>query len=167
VRPRLSRVRGPEWIVGAASVALLVVLFATTWYRLAPASERVGSLDRTGWQSLSILGPLALVVGILGLVLWWLQLSRRAPALPVSSTVVEMLLAFVMSLGLLVRVFIDHPAGGSHVRLGGYVGFALAVVVAGAAFRSLRKDGIAPADAPREIELIRLEDLPGAGSPSS
>jgi hypothetical protein len=119
------------------SLALLVVLFALDWYGRA-----------SGWQSLTVLGPLTAVVAGLGVVLWWLQAISRAPALPVSLMVVELAVGLVLAIALIIRIAIDPPAAG------GYFGLALAILVCAAAYLSLRVDGIAEADAPRSVETF-------------
>ena len=159
MRPELWRVRPPEWVIGVAAVALIAVLFACPWFATHTGTEN-------GWQSLSILGPFALLVGILGLGIWWLQASCRSPALPVCATVVGLPLSLLLTIGLIVRVLIVHPAGVTGVRYGAYAGLALALVVTGGAYRSARTDGIAPEDAPQEIETISLTELAGHGSPA-
>lgn len=179
--PRLARLRRGEWVVGGASVALLVGLLDSTWFRVTVAgAESVAWIDRSGWQSLAILGPLALVVGILGVAVWWLQATCRAPALPVCATVLTMLLSFVLVIGLLIRVLLHHPDPGAnavrllatlahgHVvvdaRFGAYAGLLMAVLVLAGCYRSLREDGIAPGDAPLEIEIVQLAGTGAAGA---
>jgi O-antigen/teichoic acid export membrane protein len=146
-------------VIGVASVALIVVLFATPWYATQTATDN-------GWLSLSILGPFALLVGLLGLGVWWFQASRRSPALPVCATLIELPLSFVLSVGLIVRVLIAHPAGVTSVRYGAYAGLVLALAVTAGSFWSSRTDGISPQDAPAEIETISLAELAGHGSPA-
>ena len=137
MRFRLDRLRAPEWALGVVSLALLVVLFTLDWYGRA-----------SGWQSLTVLGPLTAVVAGLGVVLWWLQATSRAPALPVSLMGVELAVGLVLALALIIRIAIDPPAAG------GYFGLALAILVCAAAYLSLRVDGIAEADAPRSVETF-------------
>jgi len=121
------------------SVALLVVLFGLRWYA-----------GGNGWQSLTVLGPLTAVVAALGIVVWGLQATQGAPALPVALVIVELALGLILVLGLIVRVLIDPP------KAGGYVGLALAVLVVLAAYASLRRDGVADADGPQWIETLPL-----------
>jgi hypothetical protein len=165
-RPKLGRVRPEEWLLGVFSLALLVVLFGSAWYRMGAAGPllRFYYRDVNGWQALSILGPLTLVVALGGIAVVVLQAVCRAPALPVCATAVEMSLAFVVTVGLIVRVLIARPAlrfdgpfkSVVHVRFGGYAGLALAVAVLVGAYLSLRSDGVAAADAPQQIETLRL-----------
>lgn len=168
MRPRLSRVRRPEWGIGIESAALLVIVFGAPWYRVLLVSSLAeptphGSPYRTGWQSLSVLGPLALVVGVLGLGVWWLQATRRSPALPAVATVCLLVLSFALTVGLLIRVLIAHPEHTTSVRYGAYAGLVLALSVFAGSFRSMRLDGIADEDGPPEIETVDLEGQPAAG----
>jgi len=161
VRPKLSRVRAPEWVIGVASAAMLVVLFATPWYGY---DHRV---HESGWQALAILGPFALLVGVLGVAVPLLQATRRAPALPVSATAFELLFSLLLSIALVVRVLIAHPGGAIDARYGAYLGLGLAVAVLVGCYGSLRTDGIAPEDGSEEIEVVRLADLARVGSPGA
>jgi hypothetical protein len=168
---RLARVRSPEWALGVVSVALLVVLFGLRWYGyrddVAPGlrglDDQVGA---NGWESLTVLGPLTAVVAVLGLAIWVAQATRGAPALPVALVVVELALALILVVGLIVRVLIDPPSvtlpgsgAGNAIEpeLGAYLGLALAILAALAAYASLRLDGVAEADGPQWIETLPLE----------
>jgi len=165
VAAQLSRVRAPEWVIGVTSAALLVVLFATPWYEIVRRRGAGHGIAANGWQSLSILGPCMLLVGVLGAAVLWLQATRRAPALPASVTVFELLLSLPVSIGLVVRVLIAHPQGTVEVRYGAYLGLALTLAVLAGCYRSLRRDGITAHDAPAQIEVVRLGDLPDPGPP--
>ena len=174
----LRRVRPEEWLVGVLSLALLAVLFGPAWYRVA-AYGIAGPLhyrDLTGWQSLSIVGPLALVVAVGGVALVVVQAARAAPALPVSASGVEAVLAFVLTLGLVFRVLIDQPAltygSGFHnsvfrsvvdVRSGAYAGLGLAIAVLAGSYWSLRRDGT-PALAPGSPPIETLRVGPGGAA---
>jgi len=137
---RVARLRPPEWALGAASVALLVVLFALHWYG-----------NSNGWQSLTVLGPLTALVAAVGIAVWALQATQPAPGLPVTATVVAQALGLILVLGLVIRVAIDPPA------LGGYLGLGLAILVTLAAYASLRLDGVADRDAPQWIETVPIQ----------
>jgi hypothetical protein len=163
MRPRLSRLRRPEWGIGVESVSLLVILFGAPWFSglrrgwwsYPPLHPHVP--QNTGWQSLPLLGPLAVVVAALGLAIWWLQATRRSPALPAVAVVIDAVLSFALSAGLVIRVLIAHPAHSVGVRYGAYAGLVLALSLFAGCYRSLRVDGIAPEDGPQEIETITLD----------
>jgi hypothetical protein len=170
MRPRLSRVRNAEWSIAIASIALVAVLFGAPWYTIWTnhgSAVGVAPPAQNGWHSLPVLGPFVLVVGALGLAVWWLQATRAAPALPVCATVVLAVLSFAALICLVYRVLIDPPADArGDVWYGAWCGVVLSGAMLSGAFRSLRDDGISPRDAPAEIETISLAELAGRGSPA-
>jgi hypothetical protein len=180
---QLDRLRFGEWLMGLAAVALLVDLLAVPWYSLRPTfratSAQLGAAtSATGLQAQHLLGALAILCAVLGIGTWCLQVTQRAPALPVCLTVLTALLTFVLSIGLLIRVVFDPPhvlvLGGPGVDttrtdVGAVVGMLLAWTLVTGAWISLRTDGIAMGDAPQRIETLRLSQrpAPGNGSPAS
>jgi hypothetical protein len=153
VRP--SRLRRGESIAGAGALLLTVSLFALSWYKpQASAGSTAASLN--GWHGLTHLRWLVLVTIIVALALVWLQVSRRAPALPVTCSLFTMLLGGVSVLALLFRVIIDPP-GGMSVSAGAYLGVLAAVLITYGGYKSMRTEGIAAGDAPAQIETVRLE----------
>jgi hypothetical protein len=158
-----SRIRASEWMVGAASAVLLASMFLS-WYGLSgplvPTASRFVALKTTanGWQSLTVLRWLILVTAIFGLAVWYLQGSRRSPALPISLTVITTVVALITSLAVIYRVVINEPGAYSQVnqRFGAFVGMFSAIAIFIGGYRSMRVDGIAQADAPAEIETIRI-----------
>ena len=168
---RTSRLRGGEWILGATSVALLVCLFALPWYGLtsvyAPTASTLGArTNSTGWQSLEVIRFLVVLVTVTGILAWWWQATRPAPALPVCATALTMIGSAVLVVALVVRVFIALPEDSSFIeaKSGAYVGFALAVAMFAGAYASLRQDGVDEADVVREIETLRLSRGPAASA---
>ena len=158
---RPSRLRLGEWIAGGGAVLLLVFMFALSWFTGRPAGAGSSSGQSTsldGWQGLTHLRWLVLLTIVLALALVWLQATRRRPALPVTLSLFAMLLGGVTVLALLYRVVVDPPDGLS-VEAGAYLGLAAAVAITYGGYKSLRTEGIAPADAPAQIETVRL----GAG----
>jgi hypothetical protein len=165
----IARLRPVDWVLGASSLALFLVVFALPWFGLSgEVAATAASLGRPvssdGWNSLVILGPLSLVVGALGVTAWWLQAVRCSPALPACVTMVEFLLSFLLLVGLVIRVLLDRPqvdvlAGAGNalgVKSGAYVALGCGVVAFLASYRSLRVEGVTPRDAPGEIETIAL-----------
>lgn len=139
-----SRVRPPEWGIGAASLALLLDTSLVSWF---------GS--DTGWQALSFTRYLIALAGLAGLATWWFQGSRRSPAIPICATAVTLFLSTLLSLALIWRVLLDPPGSGS-AAAGAFIGLVLALVLAAAAYWSQRVDGIRDADGPAEIETLAL-----------
>jgi hypothetical protein len=144
-----SRLRRGELLAGAGAVLLLVFMLAGKWYGHGPAS-------RSGWQALTDLRwLLALtIVAAFGLVL--VQVTRRAPAVPVTMSMIVTVLGVLSVLVLIYRVVINPPA---HEQLGAFLGLLSAVALAYGGFLSLRQEGIARRDAPRDIPVVR----PGRG----
>jgi hypothetical protein len=166
---RLARVRGGEWIMGLAGLGLVVVLFALPWYGFdgvySSTAATLGIRTQyTGLQSLHVLGPLALLVGVGGLSAWLLQGTRGAPAAPVCATALTIALAIPVLIGLAVRVLIAYPEHSTYIeaKSGAYCGLALVAAIVVGAYVSLRRDGIHPADAPQRIETLRIAPRPGA-----
>jgi hypothetical protein len=167
---RPERLRVPEWLIAIGAIALLVDLFAVSWFAYTPPFHAVAvmlgqQVSANGWQSFDVIGPLALVVGVVGIAIGWLQATRRSPALPVVVTTLLLPVAFALVVALLIRVLLDPPsvhlvqAGGANVieaRPGAYIGLLLSLVILAGTYASLRRDGIREADAPAEIETMRV-----------
>ncbi len=158
-----TRLRTGEWVVGAGSLVLLASTFLFKWYALSgplvPTARFLGvPTSVNGWHALTNLRWLILVTGLVGLAVFYFQATRRAPALPVSLTVIVTGLGLLTSLALVYRVVIDEPGGYSNInqRFGAFAGMFSAIVITIGGYRSLRTDGIAPEDAPQEIETVRL-----------
>jgi hypothetical protein len=162
MRIDISRLRPGEIIAGAGAVLLLVLMFAVPWYGVkstpSPTASSLGvSTSINGWDSLSHLRWLLIVTIIAALALAYFQATRRAPAIPVNLSVIVTVLGLVSSLALIYRVLINVPGSDSVVdaRVGAYVGLVSALAILYGGFASMRQEGIAPQDAPAEIETIR------------
>ncbi len=60
-------------------------------------------------------------------------------------------------MALIYRVLINVPGSDSVVdaRVGAYLGLATALAILYGGYRSMRREGISPNDAPAEIETLR------------
>jgi hypothetical protein len=69
------------------------------------------------------------------------------------------LLGGLTSLVLIYRVLINMPGPNNVVTsdVGAYIGLLASIVIAGAGYRSLRAEGIAPQDAPKEIPTVHFD----------
>jgi hypothetical protein len=149
--------------VGAASLVLLASTFLFQWYALSgplaqTASRFLGvSASVNGWHALSNLRWLILATALCGLAVFYVQATRRAPALPVSLTVVLAVLSLLTSIALIYRVVINEPGAYSNInqRFGAFAGMFSAIAIVIGAYRSLREDGAA-ADGAGEIETVKL-----------
>ncbi|HEX4283108.1 MAG TPA: hypothetical protein VHZ27_20225, partial [Solirubrobacteraceae bacterium] len=89
----------------------------------------------------------------------FIQATRRAPALPVTMSLVVMLLGIVTVVALIIRVLIDPPP---NEQAGAYLGLLSAIGIMVGGYLSLRQEGVARRDAPANIPIVR----PGAGTES-
>jgi len=163
---QLSRLRAGEWLIGLASLALLVILFVVPWYGLpssyAHAAASLGAATSfSGWESLSVLRWLILILGVWGLACWYLQARCLAPALPVCAVVLETAFGVVVVAGLYYRVIISGPAVPvTHPLPAAFIGLGLAVAVVVGGYISMRQD---QAPAPGTVgEIERLQAPPSA-----
>jgi cytochrome bd-type quinol oxidase subunit 2 len=141
-----SRLRRGEMLAGASAVLLAIFMVGGKWY----AGATGGSL--TGWQALTNLRWLLLVTILAAVGLVVSQATRRAPAVPVTMSLIVMLLGIVTVVALIFRVLID-PA--PHQQAGAYLGLLSAIGIALGGYFSLRQEGIARRDAPRDIPIVR------------
>jgi hypothetical protein len=153
MRMSLARLRAGEWLVGVSSVALLVFLLVLPWD--APRAGRgVGrQAALTGWHAAPTLRWFVVVAALAGLVLFTLQVTRRPPAMPVTMSVVATVIALVAGLAALYRVALSPLP---HQRVGAVLELLAACGLLGGAFWSMREEGIAPPDAPRDIPVVSL-----------
>jgi hypothetical protein len=165
MRFQWSRLRRAEIAAGVAAVVLLVAMFVLPWYGykgdLAPLAARLGvSTSRDAWNSLSTTRWLILLTIVAALALVYLQGTRPAPALPATFSLFVALLGGLTTLVLIYRVLINVPGPNDVVRrdVGGYVGLLASIAIAFAGYRSLREEGIAPQDAPKDIPTIHFDE---------
>jgi hypothetical protein len=156
-------------IVGASAIVLLASMFVLKWYgssaSLAPSAARHGApTSVAGWNGLTNLRWLILITVICGLALVYFQATRRAPAVPVSLSVILFVLGLITTLALIYRVLINPPGPNSLIdqKAGAFVGLIAALVLTWGDYRSMRQEGILDRDGPGEIETVRLENAGGS-----
>jgi cytochrome bd-type quinol oxidase subunit 2 len=150
-----SRVRRGELLAGASAVLLAIFLVGGKWY--SGAGRTGGSVS--GWQALTDLRWLLLVAILAAVGLVVTQASRRAPAVPVTMSLIVMLLGIVIVVALIYRVLISPPP---HQQAGAYLGLLSALGIAVGGYLSLRQEGVARQDERRDIPIVR----PARGSES-
>jgi hypothetical protein len=72
---------------------------------------------------------------------------------PVTLSLFVTVLGLISVLALIYRVLVNPPA---HEVLGAFLGLISAMGLAYGGFLSLREEGIAPRDAPRDIPVVKL-----------
>jgi hypothetical protein len=164
-----SRLRRGEVIVAASSLLLAVFMFALPWYGLSsPLGKAAGELgvstSLNGWHGLAHTHWLLVLTILVGLALVYLQATRPAPALPVSLSVIVTVLGLLTVLVLIYKVLINVPGANALIeaKVGAYLGLASAVAVTYGGYESIRREGIAARDEPREIETLRLGSPDGS-----
>jgi hypothetical protein len=163
-----ERLRVNEWLLGAASLVLLVSLFALHWFgvrsELAVTAAQIGGVKSSysGWDSFTVGQYVIVLTCLVGLAAWYFQASRRAPALPVTLTVMSGPLGLLSTLLIFHRVVLSKPGPKDLISLrpGAIVGLLAAATLTAAAWRSLRDDGIREVDGPGEIETFRQRRRP-------
>jgi hypothetical protein len=170
MRFRSTRLGLGERLLGVGSVLLVVDLFAVPWFAYRPQFHATAVMlgqrvSANGWQTFEVIGPLALLVCLVGIAIWLLTATRRSPAVPVVLTTLLMPVSFVLALLVAIRVLVDRPtvhlaqAGGANViepRAGAYLGLALSLVIFAGLYLSLRREGMAREDSPATIETLRV-----------
>lgn len=156
---RFSRLRWPEWMVGAGGVVLLGSMLLLPWYELTrgtpgPPPKYFITVSVDGWHGVGLARWLMLLTVLAALAVVFFQAGERAPALPVAATLFAVPLAAVTMVWLIVRVWIVPPGGR---EIGGWIGLVGAAAVAYGGYRSIRMEGIAAADSPAEIPTVRLD----------
>jgi hypothetical protein len=136
-----SRLRRGELLAGAGAVLLLVFMLLGKW---------AGS--HSGWQALPSLRWLVAVTIAAAFGLLILQATRRAPAVPVTMSLIVTVLGIITVLALIYRVLINPPA---HQHTAAYLGLLSAIGLGYGGYVSLREEGIARRDAPRDIPMVR------------
>jgi hypothetical protein len=164
----LSRLRLGEAVAGLGGLVLLFSLFVTTWYGttgpISPTAALLGaSTSYNGWHALTDLRWLILITAALAIALAYFQATRRAPAIPVSLSVIVTVLALLTVLFLIYRVLINVPGPDSVIdrKAGAYLGLISSLAVLYGGSTSLRHEGIRPSDAPAEIPTVSPQG--GAG----
>jgi hypothetical protein len=136
---KLSRLRRGEWIVGATAIALAALMFLFPWYGHARGGQEPAPGTVNGFHGLTHLRWLLLVTIAAGMVLVFVQATRRAPALPASMSVIVLVLAIPTSLWLILRVLVDVPAS-TDAKSAAYAGLGVALAMTYGAYRSLREE---------------------------
>jgi hypothetical protein len=106
-----------------------------------------------GWNGLHHAHWLLLATILMALAAAFFQAQRRAPALPLTLSLLASLLGGASTLWLIVRVLANPPGGR---EIGGWIGLVAAGAIAYGGFASVRMEGIDAADGPAEIPTISL-----------
>jgi cytochrome bd-type quinol oxidase subunit 2 len=142
-----SRLRRGEMLAGASAVLLAIFMVGGTWYGTGTGS----SGSRSGWQALTDLRWLLLATILAAVALVLVQATRRAPAIPVTMSLIVMLLGMVTVVALIYRVLIN---AAPHEEAAAYLGLLWALGIAFGGYFSLREEGVARRDERRDIPIV-------------
>jgi hypothetical protein len=161
---RSYRVRWPEWLAGLSAVVLLAVMVLVSWFSFPPRASGglgpkyfVAGNSEDGWHGLPHGHWLLVATILVAFGLLFFQAARPAPPIPVTFSLLVMVLGGLTTIWLIVRVGIDPPAGRD---LGGWVALVSAAVLTWAGYKSMRMEGIASEDAPQDIPTVGLGGQP-------
>lgn len=151
-----GRLRRGEWLVAAASVALLAVTFLPWYGADLPESNVRGVADvtATAWQAHTIVDVVLALLAGLGLGLAALTALRRAPAAPVAASVLTTAAALLLLPVLVLRVL--FPPGPNELiepRYGALLGLLCVAAIAAGAWKAMgdeRTDAIEPPFVPAQ-----------------
>lgn len=149
--PGLHRLRRGEILAGIGAVVLVVLLFALSWF--ARSSPGGATVAESGWSALPILRWLIVLTILCAIALAVLQATFRAPALPVTMSVVASALAAITVLALVIRIL----TAALSPRLGAWLGLAAAIAMFTGGVLSMREEeGFSP-DAEHPVERVPLD----------
>jgi hypothetical protein len=161
---QFSRLRWPEWLIGAAGVLMLISMLLLPWFQVmsvtpGPPPRHAVATSVDGWHGLTHARWLILLTIVTAFAVVFFQARERAPALPVTFTQITSVLALLTVAWLIYRVLIEPPGGR---QIGGWVALLSAAAMLVGCYWSFRLEGIAEADGPHEIPTIRLSgEAPG------
>ncbi|HEX3690732.1 MAG TPA: hypothetical protein VHV28_13610 [Solirubrobacteraceae bacterium] len=150
---RVSRLRRGEIIAALSAVLLLALVFLAPWVSFQNPGGGHTSAD--AWTSLPTLRWPVVLIGVLGILLGYLQMSRPAPAMPVALDLLLVPVAAITTLLVLIRLV----TGDGSPRVGGWAGLVASVGLTTGTFMSLREEAGWEPGPDHPIELVELGQI--------
>jgi hypothetical protein len=152
----LRRLRAGEWLAAAAAVALVVTL-ALPWYGARAREDTV-----TGFEALSVIDILLVLVAGVAFTLAILQAAQTSPALPVGFGVLTVAAGLIGAL-LVVYRLINEPGPDDFidVRAGAWLGLAAVALLTAGGWLSIQNErvrGLPPGPEPELRPTPRIAD---------
>jgi len=142
----VGRLRKGEWLVAAASVALLVVMFLPWFGEDSPAG---GGARSSAWQAFAVWDVVLAAFAAMGLGLVALAASRRAPAAPVATAVLTTGVGIVLCAVLLLRLlFPPGPNELVELSYGAWLGLLCTIGIAAGAWIAMADERTDAAEPP-------------------
>jgi drug/metabolite transporter (DMT)-like permease len=123
----VRRLRAGEWLAAAAAI-LLIVSLLLPWYD-----------TRSGFETLSVIDILLVLVAGVALALAILQATQTSPALPVAFSVLTVTAGLIGVLLVLFRL-IDAPGSNLDVAAGAWLGLAAVAALTAGGWLSLANE---------------------------
>jgi hypothetical protein len=152
---RLSRLRRGEIIAALSGLVLLALVFLVPWVSFTNPGG--GHTSANAWTSFPTLRWPILVVGVLGLLLGYLQAARSAPAMPVALDQVLVPLGAITTVLLLIRLI----TGDGSPEAGAWVGLATSAALTAGTFISLREEQGWEPGPEHPIDIVELGQTRG------
>ena len=134
----LRRLRAGEWLALVAGVALIVSLFLP-WYQ--PLLPIVAYDSLTGFQALTVVDILLVLVAAVGIALAILQATRTSPSLPVAFAVLSVVVGALATLLVLYRL-VDVPRDELETVHGAWIALAATIALTAGGWLSLRNEHV-------------------------
>ena len=152
---RLSRLRRGEIIAALSALVLLALVFLVPWVSFA--SPGGGHTSANAWTGLPTLRWPIVVIGVLGLLLGYLQATRSAPAMPVALDLVLVPLAAITTVLLLIRLI----TGDGGPEAGAWLGLVASAALTAGTFMSLREEQGWEPGPEHPVEIVELRGSGG------
>jgi hypothetical protein len=147
----LRRLRPAEYVMTAASLALVVSLFLP-WYSVptvnghpvtdgwtAYAPVHFGSSSFAGWHAFAAVDVILVACAAVALLVVFLQATQRTPALPIVSSVASTWTGLVAVVIVALNV-IDRPDRFADTRYGAWIGLVAAVAMLAGSWWGMRDE---------------------------
>jgi FtsH-binding integral membrane protein len=143
----VTKLRMGERVVALCAGLLFIAMFIA-WYGTAATTL-------SAWRAFGVLDIYLLLVILVGVALVVLKATQPAPALPVAAATVLTALAGLAVLLILYRIA-NQPGPNDlvDVKVGAFLGLALALGLTAGGFLTMREEGTSFADARAEAEAM-------------
>jgi hypothetical protein len=144
-----DRLRTGELIAAVSAVALLIIMFAFSWYGLEDAPAGTGGLN--AWESYGFIDIILFVTIVVAIGLAIATAMAQTVALPVAASAVTAGLGILSTLLILFRIIATPDLGGefagvdfeieTSVKIGAFLGLIAAAGIAYGGWRAMQEEG--------------------------
>ena len=130
----VERLRAGEWLAAAGGVVLLIWL-CLAWYGLLGA-------DVSGFEALSVIDLLLVLLAVLAIALGVLQATQDSPAMPVGAAVLTATFGKLGFLLVLFRIIFEPESSALEVEIGAWIALAATVAITAGGWLSLMNEHV-------------------------